>query len=64
MSTILREVIQIRKEFLSIGVYKKENTQLYELCLGDLEREYRLFKEKRKTSEKENIKTIKIKAIF
>ncbi|MBZ5752927.1 MULTISPECIES: Fur-regulated basic protein FbpA [Metabacillus] len=63
MSTMLREAIQIRKEFLidqllSIGVYKKENVQLYELCLSDLEREYRLFNEMGKTSEKENIETI------
>ncbi|MDQ1005232.1 hypothetical protein QFZ28_005810 [Neobacillus niacini] len=57
MSTMLREAIQIRKEFLinqllSIGVYKKENVQLYQLCLSDLEREYRLFNEMGKTSEK------------
>lgn len=60
MSTMLREAIQIRKEFLinqllSIGVYKKESVHLYELCLSDLEREYRLFTEMGKTSEKENI---------
>ena len=48
MSTILREAIQIRKELLinqllSVGVYKKESAQPYELCLSDPEREYRLF---------------------
>ncbi|TYS59551.1 Fur-regulated basic protein FbpA [Sutcliffiella horikoshii] len=60
MSKMLREAVQNRREFiinqlLIVGVYKTENAQLYELCLSDLEREYRLFKEKRKISEKENI---------
>lgn len=59
MSKILLEAVQSRKEFiinqlLSIGIYKKENAHLYELCLSDLEREYRLFKKKKKTNEEEN----------
>lgn len=59
MSKILYEAVQNRKEFiinqlLSIDVYKKENVQLYELCLSELEREYRLYKKKRETNEKEN----------
>ncbi|TYS59532.1 Fur-regulated basic protein FbpA [Sutcliffiella horikoshii] len=51
MSTMLSQAIQHRREFiidqlLNIGVYKTKNAQLYELCLCDLEREYRFFKRK------------------
>ncbi|WP_312092644.1 Fur-regulated basic protein FbpA [Niallia sp.] len=63
MSALSHEAIQKRRNYLidqllSVGIYKKENVQLYELCLSDLEREYKLFKEGETTSEKENIKTI------
>ncbi|MBQ6445943.1 Fur-regulated basic protein FbpA [Cytobacillus oceanisediminis] len=56
MSTISHEAIQNRRNYLidqllSVGIYKKENAQLYELCLSDLEREYSLLKEREKTSE-------------
>ncbi len=63
MSVLSHEAIQNRRNYLidqllSVGIYKKENVQLYELCLSDLEREYKLFKEGETRSEKENIKTI------
>ncbi|MGC8230048.1 Fur-regulated basic protein FbpA [Pseudobacillus badius] len=61
MSRLLHEAVQNRKEFiinqlLSRGIYKKQNTHLYELCLSDLEREYKLFNEQRKKVEKEILK--------
>jgi Fur-regulated basic protein A len=61
MSSMLREAVQNRKEFiinqlLRIGIYKTKNAQLYELCLSDLEREYRLYLEKREVHEEESAK--------
>ncbi|WP_453993474.1 Fur-regulated basic protein FbpA [Bacillus nitroreducens] len=48
MGKLLRHAIQSKKEemintLIQHGIYKKNNKQLYELTLGELEDEYKIF---------------------
>ncbi|QNG60824.1 Fur-regulated basic protein FbpA [Bacillus sp. PAMC26568] len=57
MSTKLRQAVASRKtyiieELLDLGIYKKADCHLYELCLSDLEKEYYDLVKHRHTSEK------------
>lgn len=45
MSTKLHPAVESRKTYIieelpDLGIYKKADCQLYELCLSDLEKEY------------------------
>jgi len=45
MGTVLRNAVQLKRQTLinkliKVGIYKKDNKQLYELTLTDLEKEY------------------------